>query len=262
MEWQANDGSYPRQEAGSGWFPSDKVRLFPRNPDIRFNYPVHELVEPSVRKLGWTIASAPVPIHHYGQLNETKNRRKAESYFKLGYAKLDQLGNDGAALRELAVQAGQLGRWTKAIDLWQRFLAVCPAYPEAYANLAGAHWQLGQYDQGIRFSEKAIQADPEIKEGHYNLAVNLIMVGEVVKAEAVLNGILEKHDRYLPARFMLAAVRCGTQDREAGQEAFAKLMKEVPPQVLSIAVKDLVEKLKSSGRSYFAKTVEASASMT
>lgn len=262
VDWQPNDRSYPRQEAGIGWFPTDKVRLFPNRSDIRFDYPVHEMVDARVRTAGIALRSCPVPVHHYGHLNEARNQRKAETYFKLGYAKLDQLGNDSVALRELAVQAGQLGRWREAIDLWQRLLAVHPGYHEAYANLAGAHWQLGQYDLGIVFSKQAIQANPDLKEGHYNLAVNMIMMGEAEKAAEILNGLLQKHAGYLPARFMLAAACAIAPDGDRGRKVFSALEKEMSQQVLRIAVGDLIEKMKSSGRSDDADAIKAAAGIS
>jgi tetratricopeptide (TPR) repeat protein len=262
VDWQPNEGRYPRQEAGMGWFPTNKVRLFPNIDAIRFDYPVHEMVDARVEAAGLTIRSCPVPVHHYGHLNEAKNRRKAETYFELGYDKLDQLGNDIVALRELAVQAGQLGLWREAIDLWRRLLALRPGYPEAYANLAGAHWQIGQYDQGVDASTKAIHANPDLKEGHYNLAVNWIMKGAADEAAAVLERLLEKHARYLPARFMLAAVSCIRHRNDKGRALFSALEKEMPPQALCVAVADLVKKLEESGRSDDARALKTSAGKT
>ncbi|MGD9217433.1 MAG: glycosyltransferase [Desulfobacteraceae bacterium] len=262
MDWRPNDRCYPQQEAGMGWFPTDKVRLFPNLDGIRFDYPVHEMVDPKVKQAGISIRRCPVPVHHYGHLNETKNLQKAETYFRLGYAKLDQLGDDPAAIRELAVQAGQLGRWMEAVELWQRLLALCPGYHEAYANMAGAFWQLGEYDQGIDFSRKAIQVNPTVKEGHYNLAVNLFMKGQAEEAGAVLQRLLEKHAKYLPARFMSAAILSIIGDRQKSSKAFFGLKKEMSGQVLSIAVEDLFQKLKSSGRSDYADIIKETAGMS
>jgi hypothetical protein len=84
MDLQANDGRYPQQEAGIGWFPTNKVRLFRNNEVIRFDYPVHELVEPSLHAVGLKVEQCAVPIHHYGHINEAKNIKKAKHYFALG----------------------------------------------------------------------------------------------------------------------------------------------------------------------------------
>jgi glycosyltransferase involved in cell wall biosynthesis len=48
-QWRGNDKSYPGHEAGLGWVPSHKVRLFPRIECIRFRFPVHERVDPAIR---------------------------------------------------------------------------------------------------------------------------------------------------------------------------------------------------------------------
>ena len=84
--WTANDGRY-KEEAGTGWFPGAKVRLFPHDPRIRFENPVHELVEPSLRKAGIKMRACPVPVHHYGKLSMERNQRKGEEYFLLGKKK-------------------------------------------------------------------------------------------------------------------------------------------------------------------------------
>jgi glycosyltransferase involved in cell wall biosynthesis len=108
MDWQPNDRSYPQQEAGIGWFPTDKVRLFPNLNGIRFDFPVHEMVDVKVKEAGIPIRPCLVPIHHYGHLNETKNRRKAEKYLKLGY---DNLSNWEAT-------AWRFGNWLYRQASW------------------------------------------------------------------------------------------------------------------------------------------------
>jgi glycosyltransferase involved in cell wall biosynthesis len=169
--WQANNKSYRQYEAGSGWYPTRKVRLFPRTPSIRFRFPVHERVDPKILELGMPIVECPIPVHHYGCLNEAKKLEKAQLYLQLGYAKLDQFKDDLEALRELAVQAGQLEQWDKAIELWQHFIRLKPDYPEAHVNLAGLHWQIGQYDKALACAKSAVALDQNLKEAHYNVAM-------------------------------------------------------------------------------------------
>ncbi|MDA8387310.1 MAG: glycosyltransferase, partial [Nitrospiraceae bacterium] len=104
--WRENDGVYPEQ-AGTGWIPSAKVRLFPNDGRIRFRNPVHELVEDSIREAGMNIAPCETPVHHYGKLFPDKVVAKGRDYFEIGKAKLAAKGgNDLKAAVELAVQAG------------------------------------------------------------------------------------------------------------------------------------------------------------
>ena len=85
--WKPNDGLYVNEEAGCGWTASDKVRLFPNHPEIRFQYPVHELVEPSLKQKGMTVERCDIPIHHYGKLNQHATTVKMMPYYRLGKKK-------------------------------------------------------------------------------------------------------------------------------------------------------------------------------
>jgi glycosyltransferase involved in cell wall biosynthesis len=245
LRWQANDGRYPLQEAGLGWFPSLKIRLFPRLPNICFSYPVHELVEPSVREAGLPIVRSEIPIHHYGHLNESKNKRKALSYFNIGYAKLDQLGNDFSAIRELAVQAGQLKYWPEASELWHRLILIRPEFTEAYVNLAGICWQTKAYRQAIEFAQRALQLDPLSKEAHYNLAIGRLMLGQADSARDILGRLLVRHEGYLAAKFMLAVVGCVLED-ESCEQGFTKLSRSPAGRALKLAVQDMIHRFRGA----------------
>jgi glycosyltransferase involved in cell wall biosynthesis len=260
MGWQPNDGSYPRFEAGLGWFPSRKVRLFPRCDAIRFCYPVHELVEPSIKAFGVPILHCQVPIHHYGHLNETKNQRKAEQYFRMGYAKLDQLNEDSAAIRELAVQAGQLERWEEALELWQRLLRQRPDFAEALVNISSVYWQLGEYETALAYGCRAMEIDPEIKEARYNIAVSHLLLGRAAEAVAVLQDLLKTHRGYLAAGFMLAAAHGCTGDFQRSRPLLRALCQSPAGKAVPMAVQDLSQRLRRHGLTSYADRLERAAS--
>ena len=256
VKWQSNDGRYPLCEAGIGWFPSTKIRLFPNHPEIRFQFPVHELVDPTVRSAGIPVKECTIPIHHYGHLNETRNRKKAEAYFKLGYAKLDLLGNDVAAIRELAVQAGQLELWSEAMRLWQRLLKIRPEYIEAFVNLSGASWQLGHYQAALDYAQKALDRQPGLKEAHYNLAVSHMMLGRPREAFAILSVLHKKHPGYLGAQFMSAAAAACMGDHQTGRALFDALKRSPVGAATVFGIQDLIKRLRQGGREEDAKQLE------
>ncbi|MCP4748734.1 MAG: glycosyltransferase [Desulfobacteraceae bacterium] len=252
LNWQANDNSYPQHEAGLGWFPSRKVRLFSRNNDIYFSYPVHERLEPSIRHAKMKIEHCPIPVHHYGHLNEVKNRQKAMHYFKLGYEKLDQLGDDLEAVRELAVQAGELEYWPQALELWQRLRELNPDYPETYINLAGAYWQTGRYENALEYAGKAIELAPDSKEARYNFALSLLLLDRIDEACEILHKLVIKHEGYLAAFFMLAAGYkiLGNQSQSAA--LFDILEKSSASKAISLAIEDLAQRFHQSGFEHYA----------
>ncbi len=256
LKWHANDGGYPHHEAGIGWFPSKKIRLFPNRPEIRFQFPVHELVDPSVRSAGFTVKECPIPIHHYGHLNQIKNREKANTYFQMGYAKLEQLGDDVAAIRELAVQAGQLELWPKSLKLWQRLLEIRPDFTEAFVNMSGASWQMARYEAAYEFAQKVLVLQPESREGQYNLAVSHLMLGRPRKAFEILRELQEKDPDYLAAQFMAAAAAVCMEDYETGILLFKKMKASALGATLLFGIRDLIKRLKEGRRESDVKHME------
>lgn len=252
FQWQANDGSYPGHEAGLGWVPSHKVRLFPRMERIRFKYPVHERVDPAIRETGLPIVDCPTPVHHYGDLNEVKKQTKANIYFKLGYAKLNQLGNDLAAIRELAVQAGQLEYWAEAIALWRRLLEMRPNWAEAYVNMASAYWQMARYEKALSMAQRAMELEPGLKEARYNVAVSLLFLEQAAEAAKILSDLIIDHQDSLTARFMLAAAYGCLGDVQRSAEEFHAIQKRQDGRVVSMAMDDLLNRLRKSGLSEYA----------
>jgi tetratricopeptide (TPR) repeat protein len=228
---------------------------------VRFVYPVHELVDPSIRALGMPIEKCPVPIHHYGCLNESRRLEKIRRYFSLGYRKLDQIGDDRVALRELAIQAGQLGRWEESEALWKRFLSLCPEDAEACANLAGTCWQLGKYRQGAEYAEKAIEADDSLKEAHYNLALNLLFGGSTAEAKSVLRRLIERYPRYLAAEFMEAVAHTLNDDQRRGIARLRGIREKIGDEALSLALDDVIHKLSASGLHGYSAALGESASI-
>lgn len=245
--WRANDGRYPAHEAGLGWFPSTKVRLFQRDSRIRFLFPVHERVEPSLTAAGIRVAPCPVPVHHYGHLNETRNQDKARIYYELGYAKLAELRDDPAAIRELAVQAGQLERWDEAMALWERLLVLRPDYPEALVNMAAAHWQLGHYPQSLEWAQRAVAKDTLLKEGHLNLALSHLLLGDFTRAATLLEQLLRLHPDYLAAGFMLAVAYACLAWADKAAAMMHRLGQTQAASALPAAIEDIHCRLRSAG---------------
>jgi len=205
VAWRANDRSYPHEEQGIGWFPSDKVRLFPNHPGIRFSFPVHELVEPSLNQLNIPICNCSIPVHHYGKLKETKTFEKTQGYRALGEKKLDESPMDPLALREIAIQSSHLGRHAEACGLWQRYLDRVPQSAEAYVNLGSSCWQQGRYAEALEHARAAQRIDPTLKEAAFNRALAELLLGDASAAGRTTQRLLRKEPKYLPARFIQAA---------------------------------------------------------
>ena len=237
--WIPNDGKYAREEASKGWIPSYKVRLFPNDNRIRFEYPVHEMVEPSLARAGIKMKNCSIPIHHYGKLNTEKSDCKGEIYYLIGRKKLEEAGDSAIAIRELAIQAGLLKKWEEAIELWQRLLAIRPETPEAFVNMGTAHWQLGEYDNALFAARKAMALAPHMNESFYNYSICQLHLGNAKEAISTLEALLERAPEYLPAQFMFAAAYCCAGEKEKGIQRLEKLRKANTGSYIAISCHEL-----------------------
>jgi GT2 family glycosyltransferase/tetratricopeptide (TPR) repeat protein/glycosyltransferase involved in cell wall biosynthesis len=222
--WRENDGRYASVEAGLGWIPSPKVRLFPNRRGIRFSNPVHELVEFSLQKLGIKIFTSEVAIHHYGKLDREKVVEKGWKYFDLGIKKLESHTNDYRALKELAVQASELGEHEESIRLWKEVLAIRPNDPVALMSIGSAHLMLKDYRKASEFSKKALEINPDLREAALNYSVAEMIVGDVGSAKKTLQWLSEKEPAYPPGNARLAMILLIEGRGEESIKYFEKIM--------------------------------------
>ncbi|MGB9734617.1 MAG: glycosyltransferase [bacterium] len=221
--WVPNDGEYEKEEAADGWFPSQKVRLFPRDSRIRFENHVHELVEPSLRRAGIEIKKCDIPIHHYGRLNKERDTSKEEIYYELGKAKLQEKGEDIQALSELAVTAGTVGKYEEAIELWQKVISLKPDFVKAYVNLGYIYLQINRFEDALLISKKAVEIAPEQKETLLNYASSELYAGDVKKAIYTLEHLLNRTPEFPPAIGVLAVSYILTGEKDKGLENIEKI---------------------------------------
>jgi len=203
--WVANDGKYADVERGKGWVPSSKVRLFGNHKNIRFVGAVHELVEPTLKKQGVRIRRCEIPVHHYGKLIRNKNVAKGAEYYRLGKKKREETNGGYQALKELAIQASEIGEYAEAVGLWEQAIGPNSSDATAYMNAGYAYFMLNQYETAAVHSKKALEIDPDLREAALNYAGCEFMLGNLKETLLCLEKILEKEPGYPPAVGRIAA---------------------------------------------------------
>ena len=223
--WHPNEGIY-KEEAGSGWFPSGKVRLFPNDSRIRFEKPVHEVVEDSLLRAGYEIVKSDIPIHHYGKLDTEEIRAKGEEYFQLGKKKLAEQGaEDPKALYELAVQASELEKYDEALEFWQRLIAVKPDFGKAYYGMGTSYYRLGRYEEARAAYRKAVEINPGSKDPVVMYATSELIAGDADAAVSLLDGLLQKEPGY-PLALLAATAAYFCAGRKKEGHAYARKVQE------------------------------------
>jgi glycosyltransferase involved in cell wall biosynthesis len=246
--WKTNIGEYREQEAGAGWFPSEKVRLFPNNSGVRFSYSIHEVVEPSLKTSSIPIRKCGLQVHHYGKLKEDLTQHKTKAYSDIERQKLRESAHEPATLRELAIQAAHLGQHAESVDLWHQFLSCRPDSAEAHVNLSAAFLQLGRYDDAVRSGEVALRCAPLMKEAHFNLAMAALHRGDALRAVAVLEPLLVRERDYLHARFLLSAAYACVADPEKCLDTLQPMRATALGPVLPVSFLELAQKLFAAGQ--------------
>jgi len=246
--WVANNGRYRGEEAGSGWIPTEKVRLFANHSRIRYEYPVHEMVEPSLHRAGLEVQDCRVPIHHYGPLSEENNDQKMLSYYRMGKDKLFQLGDNPVALRELAIQAAIHGKTAEAIELWEKFIALKPNVPEAFVHLGTAYFERKNYPAALQAAKKALELSPDMKEAIYNYALCEFIIGDIRKSIVCLENLLVQSPEFIPGEFVLAAAQICSGQRLQGCKRLEELSRTEMGSCLVATGNDLAQRLTDENR--------------
>ena len=252
-DWTANSGEYPREERGTGWCPSPKTRLFPRNKRIHFEGPVHEVVEHSLKRLKIPVHNAPFVVHHYGHLNKNGMETKKQYYYELAKKKLLSKPNDSDMLTELAIQAGEVGHFEEALELWDRVLKIRQNDKQAHFNRSHVLNHLRRYPESIEAAKQALKIDPSMKEAAFYYATGELYAGDLSQSEAELLRILAIHNAYPPALALLAVVRLCLGKSGSAQDHLTSL-KQVNFAINGFIV-DCIHKLADARRTDLARNL-------
>jgi len=247
--WNANDGSYPAEEFGSGgWHPSRKVRLFPNNVNIRFRGEVHELVDRAVNEAGYVTKEADFIVHHYGGLAEKQEHPtpKQLAYFQMGKEKLAKNSNDLIAIGELAVQANELKLFDEAIELWDRFLVLEPGAAVALFNRGFALMGLKRYQEALEMARQVLRTEPFHKEAAFNFGTCALYAGDVHEAIQHLETVLNQHPDHPPLLALLVALYLVTDQLHKAGATMTKLLQH--NYTISDYINDRIATLESLGR--------------
>jgi len=223
-KWRANRGEYPREEVGRGWMPSDKTRLFPNHPGIRFENPIHEMVESSLDRLGIPSILAPCVVHHYGYLDDERQQRKLTQYYELGKRKMIETGESPAAIVELAIQAAAVKKYDEAMTLWQRALTIDPNSYLAHFNLGHVYLQKGMFQEGSDAAIRAMELKENYREAQINYLICQLCLGNIYKALETSEQYLELNSDYPILQLMHGVLLAANGDKERSAGEFARLI--------------------------------------
>jgi len=167
------DPDDPNARGFAGWYPTQRVRLFPNGTNAKFEGKVHELIGPSLEQLGFRTTCCNVPVHHYPLIGRPQQRvrDKQESYLRLGHEKVRSHPENARGYAELGDQYGEVGDYARAAAAYREALKRDPADPENLKNLGGMLHLLGRHDEAKQALLLATELNPSFAEAWRNLGV-------------------------------------------------------------------------------------------
>jgi hypothetical protein len=183
----------PLREPGSAYL-ADYVRLFPRDPRVRWTGRVHEQVTPALRAIGHEVRLTDIAVGHVGYADPEQRRRKLERNLRLLLLEDAERPGRPYTLFHLGAAYLELGRPAEALPLLQRALA--GSHPtgqiarKVYALAADCHGRLGWADRALAVCREGLAHHPWDAELLFVEALARQALRDLAGAEACLRRLV------------------------------------------------------------------------
>ncbi len=146
----------------------DHVRLFRRDPRVRWTYRVHEQILPALRAVGIEVRWTDIVIRHVGYVDAALRGRKLDRDERLLRLELRDrpdepfsLFNLGSVLRERGDIAGACAALERSLELSHPKDSIVR---KLYALIAGCHAQLGDRKRALEVCRRGREIEPDDAE--------------------------------------------------------------------------------------------------
>lgn len=202
LNWQPVTSALgPHARGRRGFITMLMQRLYRRRPGVCFEGRVHELVAPSVARLGGRIAPlVEVPIHHYGRLDPAACRARIAYYVQLGEQKLAADPRSPRAHLELGLQYAELGEFDRARAVLVRGLEHAPEHPGLLLSLATVEINDGDGALAAGLAQRRLRQVPDCAASLAIVGTEALQRGEVLEAALALEAALSRQPSLAVAR--------------------------------------------------------------
>ena len=173
MGWRPSDIA-----AYTGYVPAKQARLFRNKPFIRFSYPVHETLMPSIEGKGLDVKEIQdIAIHNHDYTDQLEHFYNILKGLKQNYP------DDLKITYDLALAHLRKGHLGSAKSLFSEIVQRMPSYKNALTNLATIVLREGDHYNAAKLFLKAIDNDPKDINAYHNMGQLLWKKGDHEKAE-------------------------------------------------------------------------------
>jgi glycosyltransferase involved in cell wall biosynthesis/Flp pilus assembly protein TadD len=172
----------------------DHVRLFRRDPRLRWRFRIHEQILPALRELHYDVRRSDVVVHHTGYQDAATRSRKRERDLRLLQLELADDPDNPFTHFNLGAVHQEQGRWALALAAFRRSLDGSQPgdsiYPKLHALLAQCHGHLGQHQEALAVSRRGLELFPEDVELLFQEGMALRNLGDWSGAVACWERVL------------------------------------------------------------------------
>jgi Flp pilus assembly protein TadD len=139
---------------------------------------------------------------------------------------MKESGGDFKSVWELAIQAGELGKFEESIELWHKVLGFKQREATAYFNLANHYLKLGKHEDSYDCSRKSYALDPKDQCAILSYAMSEFLSGDIKKAITALEGFLKGTDSQTSMVALLAVSYLISGEKDRGLKYLRGLVKK------------------------------------
>jgi glycosyltransferase involved in cell wall biosynthesis len=183
-----------------GWVPSLVLPIFPNGRGLYFEGVVHESVarwcEENKIKI---VTDLEVFIHHMGRIDKVHLGEKGRHYYELGKKKLADC-RDIVSVRELAIQAAELGIYDDSEKYWREAIEMEPTMAWHHLNLCSTLAQCERYEEALKEADISLTLDPNNRDAFYNKGLCEFYLGKGVQASMSAENAYNQDKLFRPAQ--------------------------------------------------------------
>ncbi|MBF0492090.1 MAG: tetratricopeptide repeat protein [Deltaproteobacteria bacterium] len=184
--WRPNQLQVPEAKGYPGYMDSSLARLFPRDPQIRFQGEIHEHARHE--KQEYPQINVPLRIHHYGKYNSQEVlRKKDELYLGITEEKYRKASDNAHVCYEMAAQYWRMGEVEKAKEVLQKALKIDPKYVRLWLVWGGILHQEKKYAEAAKAYAQVMELEPSNPTPYLYLPTILVEMKNFVLAQEILN---------------------------------------------------------------------------
>jgi tetratricopeptide (TPR) repeat protein len=182
---QKNTSAYREGREYPFYVDAPGLRLCRRTPDLAFTGRIHELLDPYFKARSIPIMNlVGAVIHHFGKLDEDRERIKGRAYLDLALKDLQTNPSNTQFLFNVVQQGLQAQDWPvvlESAETYQRLRSGVPSLIHFGAGLASQ--KLGQQQQALFYFDQLLRTLPDHALALTYRGISLVALGREGEAE-------------------------------------------------------------------------------